>query len=68
MKVESLKRKWIFWKWKDKSFKAFSKSYVQEIIKLNNGDLLLELSDNDSFTNYPTRIISKDIIIRTESL
>jgi len=51
---------WLYWKWPDAS--TYSKSYIQDIIETKEG-LLLEISDSQWWTNYPTRILAKDIII-----
>jgi len=39
------KNQWIYWRWKkDGTYKTFSKSKIQDIVKVTNGDVLLELN------------------------
>lgn len=57
-KVE--KDTWIYWKWPDAN--TYSKSYIHGIVETKEG-MLLEISDSLWPTNYPTRILAKDIVI-----
>lgn len=54
------KGQWIYWRWKLDG-KTFSKSKIQDIVNTSNGPLL-ELGD-DLWTNYPTRVLVKEIDI-----
>lgn len=61
-KVE--KGTWIYWRWKNKdNHRTFAKSHVQDIIEGTLEGDLLELSDNSFGTEYPTRILLKEIQI-----
>jgi len=48
----------IYWRWKKKESKTIAKDYIQA--DLGN---MLELADSDFFTNYPTRVLKKEIEI-----
>lgn len=54
---------WIYWRYmKDPAYqRTWIKSYVHDIVKLEHGDLL-ELTDNDITSSYPTRVLLSDII------
>ncbi len=51
---------WILWRWI--AGKTFSESRVQAIHETQAGSLL-ELTDNSFWSNYPTRILRKEIYI-----
>lgn len=53
---------WIYWKRKDHD--TWSRSYLQEIIDTDQGQLL-ELTDSSWITRHPTRILRKiiDVLI-----
>lgn len=55
--------KFIYWRHLDN--KSFTKSYIQNIVKTQSGNLL-EISDSSHWTNYPTRILECDIFVLTE--
>lgn len=61
-KLELKKWIWIYWRWKGKEHKTFSKSYIQEIIGIG-ANRLLELTDHEFWTNYPMRVLLSDIEI-----
>ena len=50
---------WIYWRWKDGS-KSFLKSWIQDVVTTDKG-LLLELSDSESWTNYPNKVLLSEI-------
>lgn len=54
---------WIYWRYmKDPAYqRTWIKSYVQNIVRLEHGDLL-ELADREYGTEYPTRVLLSDII------
>jgi len=60
--IEIKPKTWIYWKWRDDSHKTYSKSWVQDIIETQCGDLL-EITDTESWSKYPTRILKVDINI-----
>ena len=60
IKTEMKKETFIYWKWKNNN--TYTKSYVQEIISTNEGNML-ELADSTWWTNHPTRVLEKDIDI-----
>lgn len=53
----------IYWRWKKDSGKSISKSTVQSKVITEQGQEILELSDGTYWTNYPHRILFKDIEI-----
>jgi len=55
-----MKGTFIYWKWKDA--KTFSKAYVQEVIQTTSGTLL-ELTDSSWYSQYPKRVLEKDVDI-----
>lgn len=57
------KGQFIFWRWKSDSGKSISKSYIQDIVKSTTQEIILEMSDSDFWTNYPHRILLKEIEI-----
>ena len=60
IKTEMKKETFIYWKWKKNN--TYTKTYVQEIISTNEGNML-ELADSTWWTNHPTRVLEKDIDI-----
>lgn len=62
-KIEPKEGNWIYWRWKkDCGDRTFNKSFIQEIRDTIAGELL-DLSDYDDSTSYPTRILRKEIYI-----
>lgn len=66
--METLKKKtWIYWRWKNDSDSgkslSLSASYVQDIIKSAEGNIIIELTDHEFYTNYPHRVLLKEIEI-----
>lgn len=55
-----VKGKWIYWRWVGD--KTFLKRFVQDILETDSG-MLLEISDNDMWSNFPTRVLRKEIFI-----
>lgn len=53
----------IYWRWFDA--KTLSKSYIQDIIKTESGEML-ELSDSVHYTAYPNRVLKSEIFILTQ--
>jgi hypothetical protein len=53
----------IYWRWRKDSGKSINKSTVQSKIITEQGQEILELSDGSFWTNYPNRILFKDIEI-----
>jgi hypothetical protein len=50
----------LIWRWKGSDNKTWSKSFVQNVIEVDD-DSILELRDNDIWTAYPTRICLSEI-------
>lgn len=53
------KGKWIYWRWKVGGSPTWSKDYVQNV----DGDII-ELSDWDFWSKYPTRVLISEIEFR----
>lgn len=54
----SLKGNWIYWRWKKSLSQTLAKDFVQDC----NEDIL-ELHDTEWHTQYPTRVLLKEIDI-----
>lgn len=54
------KGKFIYWRWIGD--KTFLKSFVQDILETESG-MLLETTDSEMWSNYPTRILRHEIFI-----
>lgn len=60
--METIKGKWIYWKWKDGGSKTWSKSFVQDI-----DGFIIELTDHEFYSNYPMRVHANDILTMQSS-
>ena len=59
-KIQPKKNYWMLWR--KRGDKYIFKSYIQDIMPTIFGKLI-ETSDRDNWTNYPNRILEKEIII-----
>ena len=53
---------WIYWNYKNRSTPSFSYSYVDDVIETKKDGKMLHLTDG-YYTNYPLRVLERDINI-----